>query len=964
MPISGEIVVKIEPTPTPTPTPTPKSDVEVTPKPEPTSTPVTKPDVEVTPKPEVKPEPKPEPLPVPKGNDVTPTVSHEPDIVVHVQVGDSSSHSTSQPVSHSDGGYSSQEPIVHETSSGTVVYSNQEPVSHQTQPGYSVVDAVVDIAIGSQSGQPVQAHSEPVANQDVVTAQPKAHTDVEYSAGLGDISKAASTAPVPAYFDPMPAASSASFPLDDISHSSENFPHQVAEVTHKIDSETVEHSFIEAPAPRPIEDFAVSRPNDVAVKETTVISQQTPSSDLTPPFAPMLEPTVPPVTLPQAEQAGYSVADRLVANTNPPVSDPQPVMSDIDTPVAVQPIQSAAEPVNPFVDGMNQAIAPALDVAPIASHHDHDRDDDGAQPAISLPTLPVDVTTIGSAPLVELADPTVPGGLNTEAIIHDMEDRAEVGRLMGTSYDWKVEEINKYDEIEKERRERYELELAENRRRDQELREDREQRELEERAKRFSDAMLAAMATKKTRNPVEGLEENFVPEVRQKYVVLQGDTLESIAIKKLRDKRLAPLLYEINKHLIPSRMQGDIRYLQLSPRSVIQLPTQAEIRRFHARLFGRQSIKFQYEEASEGTCNSSRATNPGLIRLGLLPAAAAAGQPKSEAEVEKDATRRANVESLLGAVAKTQAPPADGRIRYICRLGDTLRSVAMRHPALKDVTLWKLLAEVNELTTDVDGKGTPVAQIKRGTTISLPTLEEIESFKLKLKPPKTAGKAEQITAPQAPYSVPAESDPSMATTLQDVQIKIGDESQDVTQDPVVGGSGTVIVSDNTSDSATRVAASNVLPFVRPGDIVRYTPPGIATRDPDDATNSLLQAAGMVPREGQQLQKAVGDDRGQRNIIQHLSETCRIVNYGNTGEGDGAGFRTRLEVRQEDFWRPVVQYEVNADVTLRHEFSVTGKKTTSRIDLPPHAAKELAENDISAHWEKYSCNFQQGRKIAE
>ncbi|MFN8654851.1 MAG: hypothetical protein U0105_00815 [Candidatus Obscuribacterales bacterium] len=968
VPTSGEIVVTVEPTSTSTstPTPTPKSDVEAAPKLE------VKPEPKPEPKPDVQVEPKPEPLPVPKGSEVTPTGSHEPDIVVHVQVGDSS-HSTSQPVSHSDGGYSSQAPVVHETSSGGVVYSNPEPVSHQTQPGYSVVDAVVDIAIGSQSGQPVQAHSEPVANQDVVTAQPKAHTDVEYSAGLGDASATASVASTPAYFDPMPANSAASFPLDDISHSSEIFPHQVAEVTHKIESETVEHSFIEAPTPRAIEDFAVSRPNDVVVKETTdnspVISQQTPSSDLTPPFAPMLEPTVPPaVTLPQAEQAGYSVADQLVANTNPPVVDPQPVMSDIDTPVQLPVQQVQSEPVNPFIDGMNQVIAPALDVAPIASHRDHDRDDeDEAQPAISLPALPVDVTTIGSAPLVELADPTVPGGLNTEAIIHDMEDRAEVGRLMGTSYDWKVEEINKYDEIEKERRERYELELAENRRRDQELREDREQRELEERAKRFSDAMLAAMATKKTRNPVEGLEENFVPEVRQKYVVLQGDTLESIAIKKLRDKRLAPLLYEINKHLIPSRMQGDIRYLQLSPRSVIQLPTQAEIRRFHARLFGRQSIKFQYEEASEGNCNSSRATNPGLIRLGLLPAAAVAGQPKSEAEVEKAATRRANVESLLGSVAKTQAPPADGRIRYICRLGDTLRSVAMRHPALKDVTLWKLLAEVNELTTDVDGKGTPIAQFKRGTTISLPTLEEIESFKLKLKPSKTGNKAaDQITAPQAPYSVPAASDPSMATTIQDVQIKIGDESQDVTQDPViVAGSGTVVVTDDqTGDPETRVTSSNVLPFVRPGDMIRYTPPGIATRDPDDATNSLLQAAGMVPREGQQLQKAVGDDRGQRNIIQHLSETCRIVNYGNTGEGDGAGFRTRLEVRQEDFWRPVIQYEVNADVTLRHEFSVSGKKSTSRIDLPPHAAKELAENDISAHWEKYSCNFQQGRKIAE
>jgi hypothetical protein len=716
-----------------------------------------------------------------------------------------------------------------------------------------------------------------------------------------------------------------------------------------------DHSLIQTPAPRAIEDFAVSRSSDpvsnreevphraesgVAHNETVTAAPGLPLPVLPPePIAPAVANANPspasPVPLPQpAEQSGMNVAEQLVGNAPnnapnyPPPVEHNPVQSILDgVQQAIAPIAAPLhDPVNPFIEGMNQALSPTPDVAP----------------------------------LINLANPNVSGGLNTEAIIADMEDRTEIGRVLGNQDDWRVDEINKFDDLDKERRERYELELAENRRRDEEAREDREQRELEERAKRFSDAMLAAMATKKCKQPINQVEEAFVPEVRQKYVVLQGDTLESIAIKKLRDKRLAPLLYEINKHLIPARMQGDIRYLQLAPRSVIQLPTQAEIRRYHARLFGRQSVKFQYEEPTENC--SSRSTNPGLIRLGLVPALDAVAAAKKGEDADKAASRRANVESLLGTLSKTQAPPADGRIRYICRLGDTLRSVAMRHPALKDVTLWKLLAEANSLTTDVDDKGTPLGQFKRGSTISLPTLEEIEAFKLKFKPKSssTGNRADKITAPQAPYSVPAASDPSQATTIQDMKVDVDDPSQATTQDPLVTESGTVVICDTNASDSVASRAGNVLPFIRPGDIIRYTPPGIAMRDPEDATNSLLQAAGMTPRDGSQRDTS---DRGARNVIHHLNETCRIVLYGDSTT-DGSGFRTRLEVRQEDFWRPVVQYEVNDDVTLRHEFSVSGKRTTNRIDLPPHAAKELAENDISAHWERYSNNFQLGRKIAE
>jgi hypothetical protein len=60
------------------------------------------------------------------------------------------------------------------------------------------------------------------------------------------------------------------------------------------------------------------------------------------------------------------------------------------------------------------------------------------------------------------------------------------------------------------------------------------------------------------------------------------------------------------------------------------------------------------------------------------------------------------------------------------RLGETLRSIALRD--LNDVRNWQLLAEKNNLPTDTDSKGNPVAALQRGMILTLPNASEIENF--------------------------------------------------------------------------------------------------------------------------------------------------------------------------------------------------------------------------------------------
>lgn len=67
--------------------------------------------------------------------------------------------------------------------------------------------------------------------------------------------------------------------------------------------------------------------------------------------------------------------------------------------------------------------------------------------------------------------------------------------------------------------------------------------------------------------------------------------------------------------------------------------------------------------------------------------------------------------------------------RYEVRAGDTLKTVATNHPALADARLWRLLAEVNQISCQVDEHGNACAELVPGTFLTLPTEIQIEQFR-------------------------------------------------------------------------------------------------------------------------------------------------------------------------------------------------------------------------------------------
>ncbi len=183
-----------------------------------------------------------------------------------------------------------------------------------------------------------------------------------------------------------------------------------------------------------------------------------------------------------------------------------------------------------------------------------------------------------------------------------------------------------------------------------------------------------------------------------------GDTLEGIANKVLRDRKLGLLIYLINQGNLVKEISMEWQNIKLLEKMVLYLPSDEEINNFRAAM-----PRGAGQSASNG------------VQWHF-----------DQQYVKGTEDRRRNVERLLGPLGSTtqsKSNPETGRQLISVRLGDTLRSIALKHPALNDVSLWKLLANCNNLSTEVDSKGAPTAILTRGMVLQIPGEEEISAYR-------------------------------------------------------------------------------------------------------------------------------------------------------------------------------------------------------------------------------------------
>ncbi len=458
---------------------------------------------------------------------------------------------------------------------------------------------------------------------------------------------------------------------------------------------------------------------------------------------------------------------------------------------------------------------------------------------------------------------------------------------------------------------------------------------LEEDQKRRETALLALATERKLREDKEKqqkeqerLQEKKKDEDsrRRRYVVREKDTLESIAVKQLRDAKLAPLVYELNRKELALKMENGKEVVDLRPRQVIWLPSGVDIKEFRKRLHsgstpqsaGGDKLTAEDELAARFG-NNWAGTTSDAITAGSVTAEDAVHEGMMSSAVAASQVRRANIESLLGPLSKQK--PTDGRIRYVVRLGDTLKSVAMKHPSLQEVSLWLLLAEVNEIAPDTDEKGIPIAKLSRGSTLLMPTVEEIQAFREQhgAKPNQRAERATKTCPQCGRLSVLGASICGACAHSFNI-----DHSPAATQ--------------NDAGMVVMQAAG----FVgKPG-----LPPEKRPLAPSDTTVNLEASTVVLPQR-------LYDESAQLAIVQ-LDEQTRLTRFMN--HGDTPSTIVLIEVSRDNAWHSVVAYEIFPQNSMRHEYNPKGERKSVRIDLPTEAILELSNNDLKANWKNYRDRY--------
>ena len=452
---------------------------------------------------------------------------------------------------------------------------------------------------------------------------------------------------------------------------------------------------------------------------------------------------------------------------------------------------------------------------------------------------------------------------------------------------------------------------------------------------------------------------------RTKYVVKHGDTLESIAEKQLRDIKMSALIYDINKKVIPVATENGKTVVRLRRGLVIWLPSPFEQREFRGKIASGKLKPGSTPGTAGGikkfaTVEEELAAKFGENWSGDDTASASTGSVTNqllESSVKKSEERRKNIESVLGSFEKPQGKTAgEGRTKYVVRLGDSLKSVAMKHPMVRDISLWKLIAEINKISTAVDTRGAPKAKLTRGSEIKIPSAQEIADYRSKL------GLAKAYDPNASRYANPEEG----------AELHICDNCGRMT-----GIKTTICVCGQST---------------RPPEKRKSTP--VKTRvDNQDAASVMLEAAGLIgtneskEESGEQSGKGSGEgseakvvggpvktrvDREQTGaaindsnqedkpeILEELDAISRLVKHAPDASA-GKPLIYSLQLYMDGGWRTIMSYEISETRTLRHDDYSSDRRKSVKIDLPGRAAEELAKNDLTGNWKNYKRKFLRAR----
>jgi len=402
---------------------------------------------------------------------------------------------------------------------------------------------------------------------------------------------------------------------------------------------------------------------------------------------------------------------------------------------------------------------------------------------------------------------------------------------------------------------------------------------------------------------------------RTKYLVKEGDTLESIAQEKLGDARLVQLLITINRAVVNYRLEGERKVAYVVPNQYMWLPTDHELEVHKRNFFGKhgkdssvslainskqntplippvsfdhtKEVSVEVSASMQDFRPASSSSNPisgnrmsaGYEVKKAVPNAGSINHPNSSSVNETGSKMAGNLDKLRHAGDRKSvnldeieylSTQVSHRQCYQVREGESLMSIAASLESMGHISMWKLLAKINGFQIEEGDLGKPAEKLHAGQFIVLPTTEELNEYKL----------LEKLT------------------------------------------------------STSKAAVSNVSVAENAFNCVQYqrqieTPP-------PPALVALAQGVGGLTT----VQKLSNFTRLVFNDLPHL-ENC---------------FSITVEARWNGQWKPMASYECRHGQTTRHLYNKHGEIKSMEVELPPFVVKEMAKEDFVRNWNAYVNSF--------
>lgn len=409
------------------------------------------------------------------------------------------------------------------------------------------------------------------------------------------------------------------------------------------------------------------------------------------------------------------------------------------------------------------------------------------------------------------------------------------------------------------------------------------------------------------------------------HTVSEGETLKSIAFKYTG--RTAEDVYARNLPNIMLKEHKGRKYALPFTGQKLVIPSENWVQNFRQSMTSYSNIDFDkipYASAEEELAEKLGAGWAGgkaAKREPLFGKDEAGDQPVTRRSFSgktplSDEERKQNVKEQLGIKSGSADSP-----RYVVKLGQQLRSISQK--LYGDPTYWRLIAAKNDLSTDTDSKGDPVAVLRKGQQLFLPDADELHEFKQGKRPESEA--TEDISE-QISQIAPVELHDVLLTDQQPEMSFSPDEQENTVVSNRAAAQESTVVSNhaisqkNADLSNTAVVSSTSHPLPR----AEVQAVEIAFEDTDPM---------WTPNpESERLEDFV-----------YMSET-------ETLNGDTRGLSVVLQMYHGGEWRVVAEYQIFPDSVFQIRYSRSGERERRPSSLPPKAAKQLAHNDFRKNWQ--------------